>query len=831
MNGVAFKVASIMSLVDKISGPLRFIKGRMGDVENKTRSVTASLANFTLKMAKAAAVGGAFLAVLGGVALTTIPTGRALGELASVGITDMQALESAASDFSNQFAGTSKVDFLSASYDIKSGIASLSDEGVAGFTKLAAMTGKATKSTVNEMTSLFATGYGIYKEQYARLNDFQFGELFSAGIAASVQQFKTTGSGMSQAISTLGATATKATVPLQEQLAVMGMLQATMTGSEAGTKYKAFIMSTAKAGDQLGLNFLDANKQVKSLPAVLDVLKSKFGETLDAAEKVDIQKAFGREEAVAVIDLLYSKTGALRDNINSLGGALQKGKGFTLAMAQTMNKDLGATIDTGRQRVRNLVEMIGSMFAPTLNKIIGVISGVLMLIMGWIGRNKELVKTVLSVAAGIAAAVVGVTALSAAGAGLGFVMTWLAGTVAMISWPLWAVMGAATLLYIAWRRNFGGMADSIAGFYKKASLVVRGVIALFRTLVNGHGTISGQLAEDIQAAGLVGLVTTVGRVVYRVQQFLGGLWESFVFTASGIDHIFMPVVDSLISALDPFYAILTSLTGGLIGASAATKSSSWRTFGEVLGMVAGSGLRLIAWGIRIMLYPLQGLLWLVGSGARLFVGLGEALGTVTAIIWGTVEPAFNVLWTIAKGLLGAVGKIATALPDAFMKVKEAVSGINLYESGARLMSTFSEGIKAKLSGPVDAVKGVLAKVRNYLPFSDAKVGPLSQLTASGMAVMDTLAAGMVKNQNTIRNAAAAGMAGIALSVAVPDLAPASDIPGAGSDRSPDVSKEVVREKDGGKKIIIENMHISLPSVSDGEGFVRDLKKLVEGFDA
>ena len=42
-------------------------------------------------------------------------------------------------------------------------LSSLSDEGVAEFTALAALTAKATKSTASEMTSLFATGYGIYK--------------------------------------------------------------------------------------------------------------------------------------------------------------------------------------------------------------------------------------------------------------------------------------------------------------------------------------------------------------------------------------------------------------------------------------------------------------------------------------------------------------------------------------------------------------------------------------------------------------------------------------------------------------------------------------------
>ena len=69
----------------------------------------------------------------------------------------------------------------------------LSDEGVAEF-KPRGLTAKATKFTAGEMTSLFATGYGIYKGYYDDMSDLEFGEMFSAGIAKSVQQFKTTGS-------------------------------------------------------------------------------------------------------------------------------------------------------------------------------------------------------------------------------------------------------------------------------------------------------------------------------------------------------------------------------------------------------------------------------------------------------------------------------------------------------------------------------------------------------------------------------------------------------------------------------------------------------------
>lgn len=44
------------------------------------------------------------------------------------------------------------------------------------------------------------------------------------------------------------------------------MLQATMGGAEAGTKYKAFLRSATKGGEALGLKFTDANNQLLSMP-------------------------------------------------------------------------------------------------------------------------------------------------------------------------------------------------------------------------------------------------------------------------------------------------------------------------------------------------------------------------------------------------------------------------------------------------------------------------------------------------------------------------------------------------------------------------------------
>lgn len=294
-------------------------------------------------------------------------TQSALGEMASLGYEDLEGLRQAAVDFSNVWSGTSRDAFIQSAYDIKSGIASLSDEGVAQFTEMAGLTAKATKATIDEMTSLFATGYGIYRNDFT--SDFDFGEQFAAGIAKSVQQFKTKGSEMASYLSTLGSAANQAGAELSEVLAIGGTLQATMTGSEAATKYNSFLKNALKAGKALGLNFTDANNQLLSTVEILQMLHDQYGDVLQADERYELTKVFGDEEAVKLIENLYNKIGELRSAQGQVNSAMQDGMGFVEKMAGHMNKGILEKVEILKQSWGNLLDKMGEKMAP------GVITG------------------------------------------------------------------------------------------------------------------------------------------------------------------------------------------------------------------------------------------------------------------------------------------------------------------------------------------------------------------------------------------------------------------------------------------------------------------------
>lgn len=139
---------------------------------------------------------------------------------------------------------------------------------------------------------------------------------------------------MSAAFTGIGANATSAGVGLSEQMAILGTLQATMSGGEAGTKYKAFLSGVGNAQDKLGLKFTDSQGRLLPMLNILDKLKVKFGDTLTVADSDVLKKAFGSDEAVGLIKLLMNDTAGLANSMDQLGKV--KGMNQATQMAKAM---------------------------------------------------------------------------------------------------------------------------------------------------------------------------------------------------------------------------------------------------------------------------------------------------------------------------------------------------------------------------------------------------------------------------------------------------------------------------------------------------------------
>ena len=108
-----------------------------------------------------------------------------------------------------RWAGVTSAAFVSAAYDILSGISALTDRGLADMTAAATVVARATRSEIGTMTNLFAGAYGTFRRQFEDMTDSEWGDMFGATLSAAVQQFRTDGAAMLQSIESAGSEATK----------------------------------------------------------------------------------------------------------------------------------------------------------------------------------------------------------------------------------------------------------------------------------------------------------------------------------------------------------------------------------------------------------------------------------------------------------------------------------------------------------------------------------------------------------------------------------------------------------------------------------------------
>ena len=382
MNG-DLGLGIVVSMKDAFSQNAQRIRGSMMDLDSTVADASERMTRNLDRIQQGTMMLGAGLALMAvpaALVASTAATQKALGELASLGVQDLRAIEDAAESFTNQWSGADKAAFITATYDVKSALSNLSDEAVGVFTSMAAMTAKATKATTQEMVGTFTTAYGIFKPIMADMNDMEWATAFSGAMAQTVASFKTNGTQMADAIKNIGAVAAASNIPLNEQLAVLGQLQTTMPGSEAGTLYKAFIMKAAEAGDELGLSFTDTSGRLKGVVPILQEIKRQFPDLSNAAAQVKLKKAFGSDEAVKFLLQMSAGMESLEGNIQSVGRAMKTGTAVTEQMADAMNQDIGARFLLLRQQMANLSEILGRTLLPVVTPVINGVSRFILLL-------------------------------------------------------------------------------------------------------------------------------------------------------------------------------------------------------------------------------------------------------------------------------------------------------------------------------------------------------------------------------------------------------------------------------------------------------------------
>lgn len=900
-----FSVFATLSLVDMISGPLDRVRRAMRSVEGGVATLGQRMGNLALAMAPVALAAGVMLGAFGMAASKAMAFESAMADVAKVVNFETQSEFQAMNKTVMDMAGRIPM----AADGIAAIIAAAGQSGVAKqdlaeFAEQAAKMGVAfdlTGDQAGKMMSDWRAGMNLTLPQVYSLAD---------AVNHLSNNMNATAPALGEVIQRVGAVAMVCGLS-ETKVAALGaaFLSAGASPEVAATALKSFtttlVKGTAMSKDQaaafasIGLSATQLAKdmQTDAQGTIFKVLEAI------AAKPKELQMSllttmFG-QEALGSIAPLLQNMGNLSQAFELVGDKANYA-GSMQAEFDTRSKTVANTLQLLSNKLTNLAISVGNAFLPSIGwaaEKLGVFVDMLRA-----AAETRAGQWLLQLAGAMGTALVVLTALSASmwffsalPAMLGKALLPLKTALLGLGAPIYAAIAVLGLLYAAYRTNFGGMADYLHECWNKITLTVKGVLSVFQTLKDGSGEIRGELATQIKAAGLVGLVTTVSRVVYRIQAVFKGFSKALSNAFARIDVIFVPVrlaVAELMQALSGLFGLFT-------GNEVTSAASSWEAFGAALGEIAGGVLEGLAtgfaWlvdGVRLFASVIGHLIdgvsalcgWLLDLGGATneanaaadpfaWSNLGKVLGYVLGLFvawkaallavrgvmvavsaatkaWAAVQWVLNAamsanpiglvviaiagliaagawlvqnwdeiaawwndlwggiaVWTVEKwdaitgtitgawdsiisgitgfgvsilsGLQGAwdtasgaasaawegikgivsgawdaiVGGIAgfgasllAGITEAWNAVLEFFGGLNLFESGAKLLSTFVDGIKSMASSVVESVEGVFTKVREYLPFSDAHVGPLSQLTLSGARMMTTLAEGVTSAQ-------------------------------------------------------------------------------------
>lgn len=291
--------------------------------------------------------------------------------------------------------------------------------------------------------------------------------------------------------------------------------------------------------------------------------------------------------------------------------------------------------------------------------------------------------------------------------------------------------------------------------------IANALMSVGQTLAPALMTILPQITQAFSGmfAQLPGFIATYG------QPMLEAFGSLFATLAGQIPSLMTSLGQALITGVQVAFSAISdnsAAIAGFISGFGASLASGIQTLGATVVAALPSIGQSIATALPTLIPALMSAITsVITSLAAALPGIAVAIiNQLPAIIGGLATGIINGLPTLLNAFISVATSIAANFPRIFLAVALAVpaiigniarpfaglggrilgyigsipgqimglfagAGSWLVNSGAALMNGFKQGILNAVESVKSAVKGALQKVRDFFPFSPAKVGPFS----------------------------------------------------------------------------------------------------------
>ena len=482
--------------------------------------------------------------------------------------------------------------------------------------------------------------------------------------------------------------------PVDQISPMIGQLNTNMIkGPEAGTALKTIMAQLGNASGKLGFEIARAADGGLDMIATLENIQAT------GAGGARLIKAFGTEAGPAVSILTENLKG-----VKAGFEAIQSGAGATLQGAENAANSLQAKIEA----LGYAKEALAQKFGVGANTVRGwgvSVQGAGVYLGNLVGKIPGVGGGLLAVAGGF-----GQVASTAVGAAAGFFQfsSGIASTMVMAQ-QLGGVKSLIANSLGAVRTTLSAVRGGFVGLGKKA------IVAGWRMSV----AFGGKAVSGLKTAG--GAVAGFGKkAVFAFAKAAVGAWS---------------LAAAHIAAFWPIYAVVGAIAA--VVAVVVLLRKNWdavKAFGATVwnGFVAGAKA-VWGWLSKVLDNPL------IATAGVIFAPF-IAVPALIVKHWGKIREFFSKLFGGIAAGWGKVKGLFSWLPGMGKK------------SGQALGETFAGGVEQAGPKVARAAYGVAYAADEYFPHSNAKKGPLSRLSQSGEALVDTVQKGAEKRSMTLEKA-------------------------------------------------------------------------------
>lgn len=268
---------------------------------------------------------GAAAVVAGGLAISAaltpaIEMKQALAEVATPDMTQemLDSLSASALQFSVDY-GQSAVGVLEYTGAMKKAMPGLPAAMLESVTQTSAILGAATKSDADTVSQYFRMLYGNYKQSADAMGQSEWAERVAGQTHLLTQQFGVSMDKMMGAVEGMHSLPSTMGVAMEEQLAILAMLQTRMGDGDAVTQFTALLEGATTAQEKLGIAMVDSQGNLLPIQQILQNIQPLI-DKMGGAEAWALLDEAGLGDGALLLQQLIGDSATLDKTLASLKG-------------------------------------------------------------------------------------------------------------------------------------------------------------------------------------------------------------------------------------------------------------------------------------------------------------------------------------------------------------------------------------------------------------------------------------------------------------------------------------------------------------------------------